>query len=206
MPPSSQKSGYHEPPSAIFEKGQDVLYQSIPSLKEHETNKTTSQALHSIKFQGGLGHWETFQAEVRSFCDTQCRQMPNKILSCRLSSPSPSPLLQNEQVLCGDETSVSGRFTQNVLHPVTAVSRLTDIAIQFGDFKICEESRKTERIFARTDMSEGRKIPDYVATNPKDSKLRFVGEAKTPWKHNLMKFVKSYREENNRTSLEKAFG
>lgn len=114
--------------------------------------------------------------------------------------------LRRTQLFFRMSTSVSGRFSQNVLHPVKAICRVAGISLQFGDFKICNESRTTEKVFTRTEKSDDRKILDYVATNPGDNMLRFVGEAKTPWMHDLETFIDSYVKENKPSSLQKAFG
>ncbi|KAK2757285.1 hypothetical protein FQN54_004799 [Arachnomyces sp. PD_36] len=204
MDPRTEQEGHVDPP-VILETTQDLLYQSLPPLQEHETHKTTSDALHSIKFQGSLGHWASFQDEVQHYCHWKCHRIPHKILSCRLPPSQGESTLQDEMVWCGDETSVSGRFTQNVLHNVTAISREAKVKTSFGDYKICMEVHSTEATFNGTETA-GRKIPDYAAVEPLHHSLRFIGEAKTPWKHDLDEFITDYDNKTRPGKLQRAFG
>jgi hypothetical protein len=78
-----------------------------------------------------------------------------------------------EQFICGDETSSSAGFVQHALHPACGVGQSLGFHTRFGDWKA-------------TTQEEGSsgKIPDYALIGG-DTKARAVGEAKTPWAHNL---------------------
>lgn len=211
---------------------EDILSRSIPPLQNKQHLRTSSEALHSIRFKGALSKWEGFSDEVSDFFAKQRPNMPDHVLSFCANSDYEMPKLHEEQVYCGDELSVSGRFSQNVLHPVTAVAPLLNINARFGDFKICREahpteppppkrssditqSTKFEDPIIATDKADvatvasmknpGRLVPDYAAVAAKDHTLRFVGEAKTPWKHKLESYVALY-ESNTKKDLERAFG
>ncbi|KAK2798407.1 hypothetical protein FQN50_008847 [Emmonsiellopsis sp. PD_5] len=107
--------------------------------------------------------------------------------------------LDREHYICGDEQTVCGRFAQNALAPATAVAFANGVKIRFGDFKACEEA-----------MDESLLIPDIVAVyctalNPDDLKIttvkpvmRLVGEAKTPWKHNLQDYYEKWKSGEER--------
>lgn len=198
---------------AIPEKSYDILAQRLPDILVHQNNRTESDALHGIRFKGELGHWQSFQQEVEQFLKT-CK-FPGQILSYR-PEPFSNIHLVNEQVRCGDELSVSGRFTQNALHPVAAISSLMALNIVFGDFKICSEAHRAqnktgafknpEEPSSDPSKKKNAKIPDYVAVHKADSRLRFLGEAKTPWKHDLEDYIANYKNGRSVKSLEKAFG
>ncbi|DAA77265.1 TPA_exp: Uncharacterized protein A8136_6525 [Trichophyton benhamiae CBS 112371] len=118
-----------------------------------------------------------------------------------------SSCLDHEHYLCGDEQSVCGRFAQNVLGPVTAVAFANGVKARFGDFKVCAESQ------GEAD------VPDFVAVHctaknlhaleQLDSSevpyLKFVGEAKTPWRHDLGKIHHDFTT-RKKSTIDRALG
>lgn len=204
-----------EPPptTAVAERTHDILAQKLPNILQHESNKTASSALHELRFKGELGHWQSFEREVLDFYNKT--KIPNPVLSYR-PHPFSEVHLVNERIFCGDELSVSGRFTQNALHPVATIACLMNLGMRVGDFKVCREAhraREKTQAFKNPDepvaepsKRKGAKIPDYVAVNKEDHTLRFLGEAKTPWNHDLADFIEYYKKGVRVTPLEKAFG
>ncbi|GKZ98167.1 hypothetical protein AnigIFM59636_002191 [Aspergillus niger] len=82
--------------------------------------------------------------------------------------------LEEERLYCGDEHSVVARFNQNLCHTSTlALHGYVKNGIRFGDYKC---AKKTEAF---------TKIPDIVLITRKHN-LCVVGEAKTPWMHNIV--------------------
>ncbi|KAI2022459.1 hypothetical protein LOZ29_001165 [Ophidiomyces ophidiicola] len=99
--------------------------------------------------------------------------------------------VDHEHYLCGDEQSVCGRYAQNALAPVSAVAFHNGLKYRFGDYKVSSDS---------TYPGNGTYLPDFVAVSCPATNLKtlqeltkgtphdmmLVGEAKTPWKHDLM--------------------
>ncbi|KAK2768454.1 hypothetical protein FQN54_000309 [Arachnomyces sp. PD_36] len=220
----------------VPETCQDILSHSIPELLRDDKLRTSSEALHRIQFCGELSRWESFEEEVQRFFRDQVPQLPPYVISLR-PDPKHHPAAEfyNELVFCGDELSISGRFSQNVLHPVTVASSQMAFNVRFGDFQICREahppkpdskkskkrdSAPTRRVYKndelvamdKADVAElsakkdpTRLVPDYAAVNEVDNSLRFLGEAKTPWNHTLQKYIDDYKG-NLKKKLEQAFG
>jgi hypothetical protein len=194
----------------IHETCSDILNQKLPDLLFTKGLTTVGSSLHSISFVGKLGRWEDFPEEVLLFSKASDRELSSTVASFRRHPPAPHDL-HNELVYCGDELSVSGRFTQNVLHPVTSAACVMNNPTRFGDFKICQEAHKAVSVVPAlkdTTSSNGKpglKIPDLVAVNKEDSKLRFLGEAKTPWNHKPHLYLRNYTK-GNKGYLEKALG
>lgn len=142
---------------------------------------------------------------------TASARLNSKNLSVRAESVlQHDGCLDHEHFLCGDEQSVCGRYGQNALGPVSAVAIQNSIMYRFGDYKVCHESKRN-----KTD------IPDFVgvycpAKNleelqdlPKGEKpaMVLVGEAKTPWKHDLYAAWNQYKTNaNNDEEIRHAFG
>lgn len=212
MASRSQSPAGTQPNPPIAERRSDILNQNLPNILYSKDRTTVGSSLHSIKFVGRLEKWQKFEDEVMRFAWHNDPISPNPIISFRIHPPGEYDL-HNELVHCGDELSVSGRFTQNVLNPVTSAARVMNNDTRFGDFKICQEAHKVLSLTTTSESKEaasdtgnqGRKIPDFVAVDKKDGKSRFLGEAKTPWSHNLEDYIKKYKA-NRKGDLDKAFG
>ncbi|KAE8343112.1 hypothetical protein BDV24DRAFT_161925 [Aspergillus arachidicola] len=82
--------------------------------------------------------------------------------------------VRKEQLLCGDEHSVVARFGQNIGHVMTSVLRGgMGTKVRFGDYKCV----KPDVTF--------NKVPD-IAVMDDNYDVLLVGEAKTPWKHDII--------------------
>ena len=106
---------------------------------------------------------------------------------------------------CGDELSISGRFSQNVLHPVTEVCQVLGYEVRFGDSRIVRSfERKRAVELAKKAVGFKGKLtelnPDIVACD-KDHNTRFVGELKTSWTVKLDDLMKIDRKERFRACL-----
>ncbi|OKL56011.1 hypothetical protein UA08_08677 [Talaromyces atroroseus] len=183
-------------PSVEYHDSASILRDPLPSLPTRDGYQTTSTAWRSLYHVAQLSPWR-MDEEVRRWAS------PGRLKPGDLSVRSHHLLqqvgcLDHEHYLCGDEQSVCGRFAQNTLGPVTAVAFHNEMKYRFGDYKVCEESKRS---------ASKKFIPDFVgvccsATNieqlkalPKDEKPTMVllGEAKTPWKHNLQAIWDRYR-------------
>ncbi|KAK2810818.1 hypothetical protein FQN50_002641 [Emmonsiellopsis sp. PD_5] len=122
--------------------------------------------------------------------------------------------VKSEHYLCGDEQTVCGRYSDNALKPVTAVALQQGIYMRFGDYKVCQEN---------LDPDNKGYIPDFVgvACPARDltslqnlavddpthqPKMRIVGEAKTPWKHDLKTFWNRWKQAKEHQYIQQALG
>ncbi|EFR01366.1 hypothetical protein MGYG_04373 [Nannizzia gypsea CBS 118893] len=166
--------------------GHQILSRAPPALFTHKNFRTTTGALHKIYYNGKVIKWDFTQAALK--------YSSNRSLDPKKISTESRGLysLYHEHYLCGDEQSVCGRFAQNVLTPVTAVAFANNITTRFGDFKVSAESKAKKKL-----------IPDFVAVHCTATKVNelsakdipemmFVGEAKTPWNHNLQSAYRDY--------------
>ncbi|PGH09855.1 hypothetical protein AJ79_05581 [Helicocarpus griseus UAMH5409] len=159
-----------------FHCGPSLLRAPLPSLNVRNGYHTTSSALQSIYFSGKMAKWN-IQSHIRQRVDAiESQKFP------LMADPSlPSNALAFED---GIETC-------------------------FGDYKICEESK---------DAQNDAYIPDFVATacpsvqpqlirlNAQSKpRMKVVGEAKTPWRHNLSKYYLNWLKGKHET-LRHAFG
>ncbi|EFQ96685.1 hypothetical protein MGYG_08608 [Nannizzia gypsea CBS 118893] len=169
--------------------GFDVLAKPLPPVLTRRYYQTNSSAYHKVFYKGGLAKWN-FEKDVLRAA-SRSRENQHRIFSQESETPRHPYSLHREQYLCGDEQSVCGRFAQNALGPATAVAFLNGIQTRFGDFKVCDEARKEKSL-----------IPDFVGVScsaldleglkglTETPNLKIVGEAKTPWKHNLFAVYK----------------
>ena len=201
----------------VPQTARDITYDSIPALHRNE-NGTISSSLHEKWYDGHLSNWDTFEREAYKL-SSQIEPLPRTVLSVKPGGPNqPQNHVWNEQFLCGDELSVSGRFVQQVLHPVTVVARELKMRRRFGDFKVCSAKPKTEPD-PNSKSKSGGELPDFVAVAPVAAlgasedipiklyhELRLVGEAKTPWKHDLTKFFSPHKNKQHASVLRHALG
>ncbi|KAK2792579.1 hypothetical protein FQN52_003084 [Onygenales sp. PD_12] len=175
--------------SIIHQTDLELIQEALPRLVLSRY-ATISDSRHDLWFHWKFGRWESFQQTVRSYVDSW--KLGKNVLGVKPSDPESSlNYAFIEQYLCGDELSVSGRFAQNALSPVTAVARASGVGVRFGDFKTSRESKQA--------FSSTGSLPDYAGVEESvdrkgevDYALRFVGEAKTPWAHNLTKFMANF--------------
>ncbi|KAM5458263.1 hypothetical protein MaudCBS49596_000176 [Microsporum audouinii] len=164
--------------------GPEILAHPALPMLTRKKYQTVSSAYHSISYNGKLAKWnfsESVQHVVSEYCNSK-EPLSSKVY--RVSDNLCS--IDHEHYLCGDEQSVCGRFAQNVLGPTTAVAFANGIMTRFGDFKVSAEAKGEKTL-----------IPDFVAVHcpaydfkgladlTEKPQLRFVGEAKTPWNHDL---------------------
>ncbi|KKA22421.1 hypothetical protein T310_3500 [Rasamsonia emersonii CBS 393.64] len=107
----------------------DLIQQLLPDLKEKPGGKT-GPSLKEVWLKAGRKHWSEFEVEARkSFLEVKGNA--NVVLAYAPRSPAQVPLhLYNEQLLCGDESTVCGRFGQNIGHVMTALCTVTGQGLQ----------------------------------------------------------------------------
>lgn len=97
----------------------NLTEQGLPTLL-YGPQKATSRSLHPEEFRACLGEWTLFERDVRrSFLSQQWRA---DVLAYYPDPQERHPHdVYHEQVYCGDEFSIVGRFGQNVGQVMSAV-------------------------------------------------------------------------------------
>jgi hypothetical protein len=105
----------HYKGQALRQLIEDRLPDPIPG-----PSMTTTNALHDLHFCATLGLWDSFEMNVRDTSSSIV--LPDNVLSCAPLPAHLSPFhLSNEQVFCGNEISVQGRFALIPRERYTAV-------------------------------------------------------------------------------------
>ncbi|KAK2867843.1 hypothetical protein FQN49_003418 [Arthroderma sp. PD_2] len=190
--------------------GAAILKDSLPDLLIREGYRTTSSAWHSDYYIGSMATWN-FTEHARNW------NFESRVNDEPLPINAKSALWRNgcvdrENYLYGDEQSVCGRYGQNALAPVGAVASDNGIPYCFGDYKACYESQQPgnkndipDFVAAYCRTTDVERLKSLPKTVEKPSMV-LVGEAKTPWNHNLPRFWKEYTEDNEDHNLRHAFG
>lgn len=152
--------------------GQMIVMQQSPDLRVTDRH-TTSSATQDLWFMGTLGVWSRLEQRAREHSNS----FPWKdvILGYAPDDQDNSPHhLVHEQILCGKEETVVGRFHNNVAHTMISVLRCSkqDLDIQWGDYS------------AAIAPAGVTCIPDSAIMR-RDGTLLSTGEMKTPWKHEI---------------------
>lgn len=148
-----------------------LVQQRLPDLLVNE-NTTVSRSTQRAFFNSTLGNWGRFEMNARkhfrqiSWKNTVLDYMPD-------ARDDTKNHVSHEQLMCGDEHSVVARFNQNVCHVMTSVMQSGGSDIRFGDFKTVVRVNDAET-----------KVPDFAVIDQKAG-LLLVGEAKTPWVHDI---------------------
>ncbi|CAG8386389.1 unnamed protein product [Penicillium salamii] len=129
-------------------------------------SRTTSSALHKIRFIGPLLPWRDFLNSAKNCYDQQ--QWSQQAIQISLQARD----LTNEKVFVGDEAGVSARFQQAAGQVLGAVFEAQSINMAFGDFK------STGLAYIRTPDVVMLSLPDPQNSNAQQ--LRVVGEVKVP--------------------------
>ncbi|KAE8349735.1 hypothetical protein BDV28DRAFT_151607 [Aspergillus coremiiformis] len=140
----------------------NVLRQPLPDLLVPlKKYRTRSSALHNLWYLQELSQWD-IEREARLYSKSVDWEDKNLWQA-----------MEKERLYCGDEHSVVGRFNQNLCHSILGVLRkYVEPDICFGDYKCA--------------LSDAGfiKVPDVVLITGKHD-LLVVGEAKTPWMHDI---------------------
>ena len=150
-----------------------LVRMALPEPREGH-DRTIRPSTHNIRYWNTLVHWSEFEYEVREALKQQ-QQWTTEVLDHvpvqnNNSSVSPNHLVF-EQVCCGDEATLMGRFQARVGQPISAICQSLGLDLRFADFKT-----------GNIDISG--KIPDFIGVS-RDGTIGFVGEGKTYWAHNI---------------------
>jgi hypothetical protein len=126
----------------------DVTYQPLMSYKADPKRRVKSSSLHELWFAENLEEWDTFEDEVeKNFANIPWADHSNVLAYDLPEDVSDFHLYAKDHFLCGEEISISGRYVQHALHPMSAVSKELEYEMVFGDWKTTAE-RDTD--FVRT--------------------------------------------------------
>jgi hypothetical protein len=149
-----------------MKRSRDIVISPLPNLRVSD-NRTTSSAIHQIRFVGPLLPWTGFTTAAKNAYDTQ--QWSNRVIQISTSARS----LTDEKVFVGDEAGVYARFQQAAGQVLGAVFEAQAIDIALGDFK------STGLAYNKTPDVVMLSLPDPQNNNAQQ--LRVVGEVKVPW-------------------------
>lgn len=158
--------------SIVTYDAQHLLLQPLPDLNV-TPYRTTSDAIHHVKFIGALRPWANFEREVQRTYDAE---FWNPNLLAVMSIPSAAQgTIDREHVFVCDERGIQGRFEGRAGTRVGAVFRNQYQGLQLGAYK-----------GVLPPYSGYTKEPDFVLKDQTHF-AKVVGEAKTPWisKHDL---------------------
>ncbi|KAN0079725.1 hypothetical protein V8E54_004939 [Elaphomyces granulatus] len=112
---------------------QQIVRERLPDLRVGHRH-TTSKAFRKIRFLGNLRHWDSFERDVWQVNSAHPWGSHQKAVSHAMQNPS-NAHLSWEQVFCGDEHGVQGRFQERVGQVMTGVFTDQGMDLSFGDFK-----------------------------------------------------------------------
>jgi hypothetical protein len=147
------------------QRGRDLVTEEIPDLSKGP-GKTTSNAMHNIRFIGILRIWNDFEKEVMEAYDQHDWHKHQSILAYRPSGVPGNNHSAREQVHVGDEHGLQGRFQQHIGQIMTSIFKSQGMDLSFCDFKCA--------------LGDYSKTPD-VAIIDNTGRLKLLGELKVPW-------------------------
>ncbi|KAK2754213.1 hypothetical protein FQN54_007092 [Arachnomyces sp. PD_36] len=229
MPPPAKSAGDPQMVQVKALTAEDVTLQ--PLIKYHDNAKrhVKSSSFHGLWYVGELETWSGFEDEVgKNFGGIKWKDHQT-ILSYDIPSERVSDLnlLAKEHFLCGEELSISGRWVQHALHPMSTVGKELGYKMVFGDWKATaerdvdfvqsgkydHESGKVvplDDTAAEGDTTKKRKrknlIPDYALMVEDNGAPRAVGEAKTPWNHDFRALWLDFENTEKKLLMRRALG
>ncbi|KAJ9223709.1 hypothetical protein DTO271D3_8055 [Paecilomyces variotii] len=143
---------------------------------------TYSSAVHKhLRFVGELVFWDDFKVIVRKNFNGIFGQWDKgnaRPLDVELREPNENSL-HHEHYVCGEEISVNGRYTNNVLQVMSAVAKELGFPVRFGDWNASFQRTKDS-----PSKDKSRKLPDYAVLGDEISDgsfsyARAAGEGKS---------------------------
>ena len=112
---------------------QQIVRERLPDLRVGHRH-TTSSAFRDIRFVGNLRQWDSFETDVWQVNSAYPWRSHQRVVSHAMQNPS-NAHLSWEQVFCGDEYGVQGRFQERVGQVMTGVFTDQGMDLSFGDIK-----------------------------------------------------------------------
>lgn len=169
-------------PPGIAVRPRELLKQPLPDLKI-SAHRTTHHGLHAISFQGPKGQWHDF--EDAALIHHATTTWPTQTLAYRPANGR-EPCAEStsrEQMACGSEMGVQGRWLARVGQDISAVCRAAGTDILVADWRACQ---------SHLGVGPAALKPDVVFL-ANDGNVRVVGEIKFPWidRHRLDAVLRS---------------
>ncbi|KAK2810536.1 hypothetical protein FQN50_002793 [Emmonsiellopsis sp. PD_5] len=206
---------------------EDVVLRPLTKYCDQSKRHVQSSSFHGLWYVGGLEIWANFENEVeKNFAEIKWKDHPT-ILDYGPPSEDVSELhlCAGDHFICGEELSISGRWVQHALHPMSTIGKELEYKMVFGDWKATAESdvdfvqlgkydhdsKKVlpldENVAAGDTMKQRKRknlIPDYALMVEGNGAPRVVGEAKTPWNHDFQALWVNIRATEEKLSMRRA--
>ncbi|KAK2861234.1 hypothetical protein FQN49_004408 [Arthroderma sp. PD_2] len=121
-----------------------------------------SSSLHGLWFADDIKVWGSFEDEASNMFDSIPWDEHQTIIAFDLPKDGVASgfhLNANDHFVCGEELSISGRWVQHALHPMSAVSKVLKLNMVFGDWKATAEHHVNFVQAGRVDPATGDIIP-----------------------------------------------
>ncbi|KAM5443439.1 hypothetical protein MaudCBS49596_008062 [Microsporum audouinii] len=164
-----KQKGHSSQPEVVVKPltAKDVTLQPLIMYCNESGRHVKSSSLHQTWFTGAIKVWDSFEDEVtHTFSKVLWHQYPDTIAyDLPKAGISEFHIGASEHFLCGEEISVSGRWVQHALHPMSAVSKVLEFGMVFGDWKA---TAKRDDFFqaAGTDSNTGKSVNLGQSENP----------------------------------------
>ncbi|KAK2733214.1 hypothetical protein FQN57_002259 [Myotisia sp. PD_48] len=205
----------------------DVVRKPLVKYIAHPDWHVQSKSIHALWYLNPLKPWISFEEEVlASFNAISWSDFQQAIAIEVLEDADHDFHLETrEHSYCEEEISISGRFVQQALHPMSAVSQLLGYKMVFGDFKATSKGgsyklkekgpvpkwkkptppMRGSALKVDPGRKQGSLIPDYALMTDSGAVPRAVGEVKTLWTHNF-KLDAAEIFETDKPNLRRLFG
>lgn len=155
-------------------RAKQIIQAPLPPLNVG-TYRTTSSALHNLKYIGTLSPWPNFKSSVQAMYNAQ--------VFSRSSTAAVSPGLHNidpEIVCVGDEHGLQGRFQQAIGQVLGGALEAQGVNLHFADFKCSGlQYQNVPDVVGLSTIVQGTAVQGTTVQGRKV--LRLVGELKVPW-------------------------
>ena len=204
----------------------DVTLQPLTKYCDKAKRHVKSSSFHGLWYVGKLDFWADFADEVdKNFAGIKWEDHSTAI-AYDISGEEDSKLLlyAADHFICGEELSISGRWVQHALHPMSIVGKELRYEMVFGDWKATAESdvdfvqsgkydfdsKKVLPLDENEETVKPRKrknlIPDYALMVEENGAPRAVGEAKTPWNHDFQALWADFQTDEKKLLMRRALG
>lgn len=134
-----KQKGHSSQPEVVVKPltAKDVTLQPLMMYCDEGGRHVKSSSLHQTWFTGAIKVWDSFENEVtHTFSKVLWHKYPDTIAyDLPKAGISEFHIGASEHFLCGEEISISGRWVQHALHPMSAVSKVLEFGMVFGDWK-----------------------------------------------------------------------
>ncbi|PGH14477.1 hypothetical protein AJ80_05922 [Polytolypa hystricis UAMH7299] len=114
----------------------DVALQPLTRRCDKPTRHVKSSSFHGLWYVGDLKTWDDFESEVQgNFVGVPWNNYSTILAYALLESVSEPHVDAEDHFICGEELSISGRWVQHALQPMSAVGKEPKYGMVFGDWK-----------------------------------------------------------------------